>query len=501
MQRITTLLFTFFALLFLVACGGGGAADAAGNGTGGSAGGSASGGGSTGGGAGVQQDTIKPVIVLTGDNPLLLTLGDTYMEPGAIATDDIDGHVAVTISGSVDTASEGNYTLQYRAKDLAGNQAAVTRTVIVKAIVASATQTILFAHGYKSDREVWGQFSVYAEGAGYHVLRFDVPPKGSSEERATVLAHAIVDNTAEIPDHTLLSIGHSMGGLDLRYIASLGHAHQNDHNDIFYLAAKKIARIYTIATPHKGTGLPGVDDATRDMTDAHMKAFNEAYPYANYQIDGVAIPLLAYRFKCGDAEVSDGSIPQQADSDDGDGVVLTSKQLFNGAPYTQTIFSGKHTEDALCLSDSETELSQTDILEGILAEEQESSDVKDVVFYTEGACQGDEAGVFSSTYKAGGVSCLSSDRCSNNTISSMMLYPGIQTQTQITLYSNSTDTTTDDWMQLDINDAVLDHPICIDSLEGSLPAELQAKGVTMAYHSVALGEDGLDDAVSYIEVE
>jgi hypothetical protein len=450
---------------------------------------------------GVQKDITAPVIVLSGDNPLYWKQGEPYAEPGATATDDTDGEVAVTISGTVDTVSEGNYTRLYRAVDHAGNEAVIGRQVVVTATAAAAPKAILFAHGYDSDRETWDRFSLYAEQAGYQVLRFDVPAKGSIEERATRLAEQIIANSTAIQAHTLISVGHSMGGLDLRYIVSLGHANESDPDDIFYRAAQKISRIYTIATPHKGTGLPGVDDASKDMTTEHMKEFNEAYPYADYKIGGVAIPLLAYRFKCGDAKVSDGSTPQQADSDDTDGVVLTSKQLFNGAPYTQTIFSGKHTEDALCLSDSEEELSRTDILEGMLAKEQESSDVKDVVFYTEGGCQGDEAGLFSSSYKAGGVSCLSSDRCSNNTIASMMLYPGIQTQTRITLYSNSTDTTTDDWMQLEIGTAVLDHPVCIDSLEGSLPAELQAKGVTMAYHPVEFGEDGLDDKVSYIEIE
>ena len=77
-------------------------------------------------------DTTPPVITLKGDNPVILTVGDTYVEPGATATDDRDGNVSVTVSGNVDTKTPGKYTVTYRAVDAAGNDASATRTVIVK---------------------------------------------------------------------------------------------------------------------------------------------------------------------------------------------------------------------------------------------------------------------------------------------------------------------------------------------------------------------------------
>ena len=77
-------------------------------------------------------DTTKPVITLNGDNPIVLTVGTAYVEPGATATDDRDGVINVTISGNVDTNRVGSYTITYRAKDKAGNEATVTRTVIVE---------------------------------------------------------------------------------------------------------------------------------------------------------------------------------------------------------------------------------------------------------------------------------------------------------------------------------------------------------------------------------
>jgi hypothetical protein len=76
-------------------------------------------------------DTTKPVITLNGANPLELTKGSTYTELGATATDDRDGVVNVTISGTVDVNSVNSYTITYRAKDKAGNEAVATRTVKV----------------------------------------------------------------------------------------------------------------------------------------------------------------------------------------------------------------------------------------------------------------------------------------------------------------------------------------------------------------------------------
>ena len=57
-------------------------------------------------------DTTPPAITLTGSSTVNLTVGDTFTDPGAIATDNIDGDItsSVLISGSVDTSSAGTYT-------------------------------------------------------------------------------------------------------------------------------------------------------------------------------------------------------------------------------------------------------------------------------------------------------------------------------------------------------------------------------------------------------
>ncbi len=78
-------------------------------------------------------DNTPPVITLLGQNPLTLTVGDTYTDPGATASDDVDGDLGtVAGSGTVDTANAGTYTVTYNVSDTAGNLAVEeTRTIIV----------------------------------------------------------------------------------------------------------------------------------------------------------------------------------------------------------------------------------------------------------------------------------------------------------------------------------------------------------------------------------
>lgn len=83
---------------------------------------------------GNEGDKVAPEITLNGDNPMELEVGDTYEEPGATATDDVDGDVTdnIKISGEVNTDKAGTYEVVYTVSDEAGNEATATREVIVK---------------------------------------------------------------------------------------------------------------------------------------------------------------------------------------------------------------------------------------------------------------------------------------------------------------------------------------------------------------------------------
>jgi hypothetical protein len=81
----------------------------------------------------VVADTIAPEITVLGANPTEVLFDSTYTDAGAEAIDNVDGVVAVTSSGSVDTATPGPYLIEYSAVDSAGNPVTASRTVNVLA--------------------------------------------------------------------------------------------------------------------------------------------------------------------------------------------------------------------------------------------------------------------------------------------------------------------------------------------------------------------------------
>jgi hypothetical protein len=95
-------------------------------------------------------DTTAPVITLNGANPLNLTVGGAFSDPGATAFDAVDGAVAVKASGAVDTTTVGVYTISYTATDAAQNIATTTRTVNVDPVPATAVRVTTFAYDARS---------------------------------------------------------------------------------------------------------------------------------------------------------------------------------------------------------------------------------------------------------------------------------------------------------------------------------------------------------------
>ena len=80
------------------------------------------------------QDTTRPVITLIGNNPLAHEVGTIFVDPGATASDNLDGNISsnINVTGSVNPNIVGNYTLSYNISDSSGNNAlTITRTVNV----------------------------------------------------------------------------------------------------------------------------------------------------------------------------------------------------------------------------------------------------------------------------------------------------------------------------------------------------------------------------------
>ena len=82
-------------------------------------------------------DNTKPVITLTGSSSVNVNKGSTYSDAGATATDNINGTISVTATGSVNPSIVGTYTITYNATDSSGNIAnPVTRSVNVIDVLA-----------------------------------------------------------------------------------------------------------------------------------------------------------------------------------------------------------------------------------------------------------------------------------------------------------------------------------------------------------------------------
>ena len=80
-------------------------------------------------------DQTAPLITLLGAASITLNVGDPFTDPGAIASDNVDGALtpAIVTGGSVNTGSVGLYTLTYDVSDSAVNAAVqVIRNVSVQ---------------------------------------------------------------------------------------------------------------------------------------------------------------------------------------------------------------------------------------------------------------------------------------------------------------------------------------------------------------------------------
>ncbi len=79
-----------------------------------------------------KDDTTSPVVTLNGSSNMTISLNSAFNDPGATASDDKDGSITPTVSGTVDKDTKGTYTLTYTATDAAGNVGTATRTVVVQ---------------------------------------------------------------------------------------------------------------------------------------------------------------------------------------------------------------------------------------------------------------------------------------------------------------------------------------------------------------------------------
>jgi hypothetical protein len=164
-------------------------------------------------------DTGAPVISLIGDNPIYHELNTTFTDPGATASDASDGNVtsSIVVTGSVNSAVAGTYTLTYNVTDSQANSAAtVTRDVIVADVTApiitlNGASTIPHEQGTiytdlgatatdNIDGVITGSIivtgNVAVNNAGTYVLNYNVSDSSGNTAATVVRTVIIADTTA-----------------------------------------------------------------------------------------------------------------------------------------------------------------------------------------------------------------------------------------------------------------------------------------------------------------
>ena len=157
------------------------------------------------------------MITLKGDNPLTLVVGDTYEDPGATATDDVDGDLtaAIQTEGSVETTSVGDYTVTYSVSDTAGNNATATRTVTVIEVpirIIIGTVTDPAGNGLQGARvQVAGTGEeVETDSGGAYRLELQEEPEAGASLVVTLDGYTEqgrkIDDVGDIADFTLAPV-------------------------------------------------------------------------------------------------------------------------------------------------------------------------------------------------------------------------------------------------------------------------------------------------------
>ncbi|GEM_PF-450071 len=111
----------------------------------------------------ILKDTTAPIITLVGESNTTIVKPQKYNELGAIAIDETDGNITVTIVGTVDNNSIGIHTILYSATDAAGNKASIIRGVtVVEDTIAPTLKLIGNSVISINESEVYAELGVIA---------------------------------------------------------------------------------------------------------------------------------------------------------------------------------------------------------------------------------------------------------------------------------------------------------------------------------------------------
>ena len=206
-------------------------------------------------------DRTAPVISIAGDRTVNHEQGSVYTDPGATATDAVDGSVLVTTSGAVGSDA-GTYTLTYRATDAAANAATATRTVVV-ADTISPVMTLVGADAIDHEQ-------------------------GAPFTDPGVSASDVVDGTVAVTTNS--TVGTAVGSYELIYTATDMAGNTT--------TASRMVTVIAPATVGDATDLMVLDGGSVDAAwDRGINAFDEAIGFSECNNDGGAgCPSISWQF-------------------------------------------------------------------------------------------------------------------------------------------------------------------------------------------------------------
>jgi hypothetical protein len=152
-------------------------------------------------------DQTPPVVTLNGNATLEIAFGAVFSDPGATASDAVDGTVQVDVAGLVNPFAAGIYNLVYSATDAAGNTSpSLTRTVTVakgqpEITQAPSASSIVSGQPLSASTLTGGAASV--PGAFVWSAPLTIPAEGTS-------LHAVLfqpdDSANQTPASTSISV-------------------------------------------------------------------------------------------------------------------------------------------------------------------------------------------------------------------------------------------------------------------------------------------------------
>ena len=219
-------------------------------------------------------EDVPPVITLNGAAVVNHEQGTTYTDEGAIASDTVEGTLTVTVSGAVDSATAGTYTLTYTVTDAAGNTAtAVTRTVVVADTIAPVITlaglasvnheqgTTYADDGATASDTVGGTMTVTVTGsvvtgtAGTYTLTYTVTDAAGNTATAVTRTVVVADTIAPV--------------ITLAGLASVNHEQGTTYADDGATASDTVGGTMTVTvTGSVVTGTAGTYTLTYTSTDS-----------------------------------------------------------------------------------------------------------------------------------------------------------------------------------------------------------------------------------------